>query len=442
MQLHQHVPAVILAFAACAAGYVASPTRSAPPGNGHVIYVDDSAPPNGDGKNWNKAFRYLQGALFEAEGDRDIREIRVAQGVYLPDRGMLATPLDRDETFFLIDGVALRGGYRGKYAGPGNPHDRDIDAFRTYLSGDLLQDHFDYDDNSFHVVTASYVGPHTLLDGFEIREATYDSDANPPEPTSGALIIFGGSPVIRDCRIVDNRGHDMSGGCAMYGSDARFQRCLFSFNLSTWAAAAMIISGGNPRIDDCLFLTNFVYFGSAGAAGASQSGAVFSRCSFIDNSAESSGGALSIGGDFGAQVIDCDFIANFSDRGGAVVGRCLFQDCRFIDNTAWTQGGAVEGRGTFVGCLFEGNATYEGGGGAVYGGGDFISCVFRRNSVEEQYGAGGALRFHFPPDFPPASLTNCLIDSNSSQGDAGAIYIEAGSSITTVPITNCFDGRQ
>jgi len=51
-----------------------------------VIYVDDDARGADDGSSWEDAFRYLQDGLAAASaGD----EIRVAAGVYRPDRGAL-----------------------------------------------------------------------------------------------------------------------------------------------------------------------------------------------------------------------------------------------------------------------------------------------------------------------------------------------------------------
>ncbi len=52
---------------------------------GGVLYVDDDAPPGGDGTSWNTAYRFLQDALTDACGG-GIAEIRVGQGTYTSDR--------------------------------------------------------------------------------------------------------------------------------------------------------------------------------------------------------------------------------------------------------------------------------------------------------------------------------------------------------------------
>ena len=47
---------------------------------GSVLYVDDDAPPNGDGTSWNTAFRFLQDALTEA-ANGGIVGLRISQGL-------------------------------------------------------------------------------------------------------------------------------------------------------------------------------------------------------------------------------------------------------------------------------------------------------------------------------------------------------------------------
>ncbi|MEE8153571.1 MAG: integrin alpha [Phycisphaerales bacterium] len=52
---------------------------------GGLLFVDDDAPPGGDGKSWDTAYRFVADALVAA-GKGQVGEIRVAQGVYQPDR--------------------------------------------------------------------------------------------------------------------------------------------------------------------------------------------------------------------------------------------------------------------------------------------------------------------------------------------------------------------
>ena len=128
-----------------------------------IIYVDDDASADGDGVSWVTALTDLQQALSgAASGD----EIRVAEGVYKPNG-----PNDnREASFQLIDGLALKGGYAG--SGQVNPDDRNINLYETILSGDLNGDDepgfINNYENSYHVVTSDRVGPTAVLDGFTI----------------------------------------------------------------------------------------------------------------------------------------------------------------------------------------------------------------------------------------------------------------------------------
>ena len=52
---------------------------------GGVLFVDDDAPPGGDGTSGDTAYRFLGDALTDASGG-GIAEIHVAQGIYKPDQ--------------------------------------------------------------------------------------------------------------------------------------------------------------------------------------------------------------------------------------------------------------------------------------------------------------------------------------------------------------------
>ena len=94
---------------------------------GEVVYVDDDALNGGNGQSWASAYEFLQDALAVAEPND---EIRVAQGVYKPDRSEVAReaeghwyyPIslspegsgDRWASFVLPEGVTVKGGYAGK----------------------------------------------------------------------------------------------------------------------------------------------------------------------------------------------------------------------------------------------------------------------------------------------------------------------------------------
>lgn len=120
-----------------------------------TLYVDDDAAPGGNGNTWNTAFQYLQDALAAASASGGtVTEIRVAAGTYKPDQGQDQTPGDREATFQLLDGLALKGSYAG--IGAPDPNARDIEAHETILSGDLAgndgPDFTNNAENSYHLI--------------------------------------------------------------------------------------------------------------------------------------------------------------------------------------------------------------------------------------------------------------------------------------------------
>lgn len=75
-------------------------------------YVDDDAAPGGDGLSWATAYDTIEDALDELPvATPPVTEIRVAQGVYTPDRGTGDRTLS-----YIVDGpggVAIQGGFAG-----------------------------------------------------------------------------------------------------------------------------------------------------------------------------------------------------------------------------------------------------------------------------------------------------------------------------------------
>lgn len=227
------------------------------PASGQRILYVDPAGSNIDGTTWTKAFHHLQDALAVAQQDD---EIRVAKGVYKPDRGRDATVGDRTATFRLVNGVVIKGGYRG-IEPQINPDTRNIALYTSILSGDLgsndaLEVTDNTDDNSYHVVLGNNVDSTTILDGFTIIGG--DAFASAISTRGGGMHNFAGSPTIRHCIFIGNFAEDAGGGMLNdSNSNPILINCTFSGN---WAAN----SGGgiqnspdsNPRIINCIFWGN------------------------------------------------------------------------------------------------------------------------------------------------------------------------------------------
>src|SRR4030042_5461686 len=102
---------------------------------GRIIYVDTNAAGANDGSSWADAYNFLQDALSDASVSDKPIEIRVAQGIYTPDRGIGIMPGDRAASFKLINGVTIKGGFAG--FGEPDPNAYDSEVYKTILSGDL-----------------------------------------------------------------------------------------------------------------------------------------------------------------------------------------------------------------------------------------------------------------------------------------------------------------
>ena len=192
-------------------------------------HVDDDAPPGGDGLSWDTAYRFLQDALTTAtEGS----EIRVAQGTYTPDPG------NREESFLLVNGAALQGGYAG--LGAPDPDERDIERYETILSGDLLGDDgpafTNNDDNAYHVVTAN----------------------------GGGMLISGTpSPVLINCSFMGNVAWlawpvpPAGGGIDLqFDTEPALFNCVFSGNAAAYGGGISVPVNARLKLINCTFTAN------------------------------------------------------------------------------------------------------------------------------------------------------------------------------------------
>ncbi len=287
-----------------------------------TIYVDDDATGPNDGTSWASAYKCLQDALADANDAPKPVEVRVAQGIYKPDRGAKQTNGNREATFQLINGVMLKGGYAG--LGAPDPNERNVRAYETVLSGDLNGDDVDVADprdllneptradNSYHVVTGSGTDNSAVLDGFIISGGNADRlshdrgagmHSTSGSPTLNACTFrsnsadFGGggmynensSPILVDCSFVGNWGWNGGGISNYHSSDTNLINCRFIWNAAV-AGAGMYVYGGSQTLVNCIFTAN-----SADSVGGGISkewgGLTLANCTFRGNSARS-GNAL------------------------------------------------------------------------------------------------------------------------------------------------------
>ena len=294
-----------------------------------TIYVDRSAPAGGDGSSWNKALNDLQDAMDLAH--RLIAttwplEIRLAKGVYTPDRGTL----NRDMYFSMASGVTLLGGFAG--FGADDPDEQDPKAFVSVLSGDLKRDDepgfVNYEDNS-RVILQVNADVHTsTVQGCTISGA---SSAGAVVATTylGAITSRSGEAVtLVSCRVEKN----LTAASVMIGANVQMIDCVIADNRSS----GPLFSARSGPIARCTIAGNSVT--GAGNALAQVSGMVVASV-FAEN-VVASGGGLSING---AQIFNCTFAGNTASRGPAIedlnnydqsaVGNCIFNGNVSTDTT-------------------------------------------------------------------------------------------------------------
>jgi len=416
-----------------------------------VIYVDGASAVAGNGSSWTGAFVHLQDALAVADsGD----EIRVAQGVYTPDRGIGIVPGDRDASFHLVSGVTLAGGYAGLVGD--DPDERDVERYETILSGDLngddgeitdayhLADSPSRSDNSVNVVVAEGVSA-SVLDGFTIRDG-HSPDVTGGHATDGGggLRIIGSSLAVRRCTFTRNWGPE---GGAIFMRHARgdmetlseIHDSKFLLNASGKYGGAIFAQGGRLALVDC----------ELGMACSARGGAMYaesvdlslSGCVIRENAAVDTGGGLyHVNGNL--SVTDCDFAANTlqpqtapgaRSSGGAMAiyiasnYQVSVADCVFCDNWA-DRGGAISGNlSSVVRCRFSGNTAYQ-SGAAVYGSGGLSSeqCLFVGNRVLDD---GVVIESR-----TPLLLTNTTIADNRTPN--GSLFGAVGRAPASVVLRN------
>jgi len=381
-----------------------------------IYYVDDDASGASDGSSWADAYNYLQDALAAASsGD----EIWVAEGVYKPDQGAGVTPGDREATFQLINGVAIKGGYAG--FGETDPNDRDVDVYKTVLSGDLAgddgPDFANNSENSWHVVRGS--GTTTaILDGFTVTGGNANGSSS-YYYSGGGMYNQSGRVTILNCTFIGNWARDFGGGMYNNHSTPMLTNCTFTCNMAREGGGMFNSNMSSPVLTNCTFIENIVVKDEGSFGGGiynDNSSPILTNCTFTRNVA-------------GVLIPD-----HGGGEGGGMYNRessPTLTNCTFSGNTALCGGGGMGNRRsspTLNNCIFTGNLAIGkegrwGDGGAIFNASStplIKSCTFSGNSAV----SGGAI--YITGEFQ-GTLTDCLFENNAAIRYGGAIsYIGSG----------------
>ena len=295
---------------------------------GSVVYVDDDAPPGGDGQSWATAYRFLQDGLADAAASGgSVTEIRVGQGLYRPDLDA-ANPAGTGDllaTFQLVDGVRLAGGYAG--VGAPTPDARDVSNYVTTLDGDLLGDDgpgfANNDDNSWHVVTGSLTDATAILDGFTITAGNASGPEGAPtyHASGGGMIVVSGSPTVRLCTFESNAA-------------------------AGWGAGMVVNDVSSPEISGSTFIGNVAQRAGGGLRCGDSSVAV-TNSTFIGNRAEdlALGGGAIASFNTGLLITESLFLNNYTAGEGGVTatvgGETMVKNSTLAGNAADDKGGGL-----------------------------------------------------------------------------------------------------
>lgn len=405
-----------------------------------VLYVDKSANGLNDGTSWTNAFGDLQTALDIAEIAVEVKEIRVAQGIYTP-----TDPNGRLATFKLVAGTSLRGGYAG-LSGP-DPDARDFNIYETILSGDLNGDDVPGDpnfsfDNSYHVVSGG-VGPdaNSVLDGFTITAGFANGDEYGDEkPNRGAGLYRWGSTIsttiVTNCTFVNNYTTGKGAGVYSYHNSFILHDCIFIDNHADIEGGGVYCnSTTNPKVVGCTFTNNSA--GNGAGMYGKYTDITVENCTFEDNDAFDFKGGGIYGYSGSLTITDCNFISNsgfFSAGGVSAEYYCdlTMTDCVVSKNSAQIGAGVDiydNCNAALTNCQVTSNSAESYAAGIKSTKNCIVTmtaCTITDNSAELEYG-GGVVN----SKFSNMLMTNCTISKNSAGTSGGGVY--SGSySVTTL----------
>ncbi len=311
------------------------------------IYVNaDGGSDQNPGNSWENAVSNLYKALDIIE-EGVTEEIWVAAGTYKPAADFPAY----FDTFQLVNGVAIYGGFEGSEEGL---EERNWLENPTILSCDL-NDSGDFEGNCFHVVTGSGTDETAVLDGFVVTAgqaiAEIDPLENNPYDRGGGLHNTAGSPTISNVIFKNNRG--IRGG-AVYngqGSAPILKNVHFIENSAEWGGAMLNRAGSSPTLVNVLFSQNEAENTAGAMYNLENSSPLIINAAFDRNHAETWGGAILNFTDSNPTIVNATFSRNTSfTMGGAMLNNHgsapIIINSVFWDNKGWTGANEIHNTST------------------------------------------------------------------------------------------------
>ncbi len=266
----------------------------------------------------------------------------------------------------------------------------------------------------------------------DVTNCTFED--NRIDSWGGAVYCRNSRARLVGCTFTGNASDVMHGG-AIHGSASELDltRCTFKANVGS----AVETYDCKVTITQCDFQDNQGRDGGAVHSRADNdpgsTSLVVTRCTFTNNTASASGGALFNYG-LRAAIEACTFKTNTAEQDGGAIHNYraspTIDSCLFIGNTATGAGGAIQNlynsSPELVNCTFVANDAPNGGAVAGQGGGNLLlSHSILWNNTAEQ---GRSLFLGRYPwsSVPTASATieYCVVE-----GDRGGTFVESGCDI-------------
>ena len=247
-------------------------------------------------------------------------------------------------------------------------------------------------------------------DPYIVAATIIDCDANASNPHRGFIFYHAedANSVLNGLTITN--GYDSKGGAIFCSSSSpTITNCVIKGNTATDGGGGIGCDDGYPTISDCIINYNDSLRRGGGIYCDYEqaiSGTVnINNCTFIGNSAATSGGAIA-GGFCTSAITNCTFMWNVAGYDGGALARCpgRITNCIFTANSAGDKGGAL------YDCTAE-----------------ISNCVVSSNWAA---GDGGGIYNPLWRD-PYPNITNCTFSDNSAGGYGGGIFLNK------VSLTNC-----
>lgn len=270
-----------------------------PPAETTRLYVDHTASGSNTGTSWLDALEALRDAFTLADNCTGIVQVWVTEGVYRPDDGVGVVPDSRTETYQLIDGVAVYGGFEGTET---LLEERDWVGKVTILSGDVDQNDTAVGGivntpgdisgaNSYHVVVASGVGNTTILDGFTVTAGQANGGAADPEGRGAGIYSDAGSPTMSNLTFIGNYAGNGGGLANLNGSNVSLTGTRFENNMAVSSGGGIYNEASSPTLSNLVFTGNYAGHGS-GLANLNGSDPQLTGVQFTSNTAGTAGGGI------------------------------------------------------------------------------------------------------------------------------------------------------